>query len=184
MTSDLLLPGYWVDDTSGAWATLPWPIDPDEKMALVNASLGPQIIDWSEGRTDEPGLPLRRTVVIDDRRVNRGEPVSTPKRRLHAVGLVVGGRDEGRTPIKSRLDRSAAHRRAGSLSADHRRGRNDEHDIRAHGEERGVCDRPGAHQPITRPTPENRSLYQGPRKSMISTPSEGFEALTILPLPT
>lgn len=56
MTSDLLLPGYWVDDTSGAWATLPWPIDPDEKMALVNASLGPQIIDWSEGRTDEPGL--------------------------------------------------------------------------------------------------------------------------------
>jgi len=35
---------------------LPWPDDPDEKMALVNNSLGPAIIDWAEWRTDEPGL--------------------------------------------------------------------------------------------------------------------------------
>lgn len=55
-TSELLLPGYWVDAESGAWCSLPWPIDPAEKMALVRSSLGPQIIDWSEGRTDEPGL--------------------------------------------------------------------------------------------------------------------------------
>ena len=54
--SDLLLPGYWVDSVSGAWCSLPWPVDPDEKMALVRSSLGPAIIDWSEGRTDEPGL--------------------------------------------------------------------------------------------------------------------------------
>lgn len=54
--SDLLLPGYWVDPVSGAWCSLPWPVDPDEKMALVRSSLGPAIIDWSEGRTDEPGL--------------------------------------------------------------------------------------------------------------------------------
>ena len=54
--SDLLLPGYWVDESSGAWCSIPWPSDPDEKMALVNSSLGPQIIDWSEGRSDEPGL--------------------------------------------------------------------------------------------------------------------------------
>ena len=55
-TSDLLLPGYWIDEASGAWCSLPWPSDPDEKMRLVRSSLGPQIIEWSEGRTDEPGL--------------------------------------------------------------------------------------------------------------------------------
>lgn len=55
-TSDLLLPGYWVDDATGAWCSLPWPTDPDEKMRLVRSSIGPGIIDWSEGRTDEPGL--------------------------------------------------------------------------------------------------------------------------------
>lgn len=55
-TSDLLLPGYWIDEASGAWCSIPWPTDPDEKMALVRSSLGPGIIDWSEGRTDEPGL--------------------------------------------------------------------------------------------------------------------------------
>jgi len=54
--SDLLLPGYWVDPVTGAWCSLPWPVDPDEKMALVRSSLGPAIIDWSEGRTEEPGL--------------------------------------------------------------------------------------------------------------------------------
>jgi len=55
-TSELLLPGYWVEPATGAWCTLPWPDDPDEKMALVNNSLGPAIIDWAEWRTDEPGL--------------------------------------------------------------------------------------------------------------------------------
>ena len=53
---DLLLPGYWIDEPTGAWCTIPWPTDPDEKMALVRSSLGPAIIDWSEGRTEEPGL--------------------------------------------------------------------------------------------------------------------------------
>ncbi|KAB2809252.1 terminase [Pimelobacter simplex] len=55
-TSDLLLPGYWIDEATGAWCTLPWPTDPDERMALVRSSLGPAIIDWSEGRTELPGL--------------------------------------------------------------------------------------------------------------------------------
>lgn len=36
--------------------TLPWPDDPDEKVALARSSLGPSLIDWAEGRTDEPGL--------------------------------------------------------------------------------------------------------------------------------
>ena len=49
-TSELLLPGYRVDPESGAWVTLPWPDDPDEKAALVSMSLGPALIDWAEGR--------------------------------------------------------------------------------------------------------------------------------------
>jgi hypothetical protein len=55
-TSDLLLPGYWIDAASGAWCTLPWPDDPDEREAVARSSLGPALIDWAEGRTDEPGL--------------------------------------------------------------------------------------------------------------------------------
>lgn len=35
---------------------MPWPDDPDEREELARNSLGPALIDWSEGRTDEPGL--------------------------------------------------------------------------------------------------------------------------------
>ena len=62
-TSDLELPpGYFVDPWYGtrAWCSLPWPLDPGEKAALIASSLGPQIIDWAEWRsyeeTGEPGL--------------------------------------------------------------------------------------------------------------------------------
>ena len=58
MTSDLseLPPGYVVDPKTGAWTTLPWPSDLDEKDAIIAASLGPQVIRWAQGQTDEPGL--------------------------------------------------------------------------------------------------------------------------------
>lgn len=54
-TSDLL-PGYRVDPASGAWCSIPWPTDREERQALADMSLGPQVIAWAEGRTDEPGL--------------------------------------------------------------------------------------------------------------------------------
>ena len=50
-----LPPGYY-EGQHGAWCTLPWPSDPDEKLDLMQGSLGPQVIDWAEWRTDEPGL--------------------------------------------------------------------------------------------------------------------------------
>lgn len=51
-----LLPGYRVDESAfGALVTLPWPDDPDEKWALATNSLGPSVIDWAEGRTEEIG---------------------------------------------------------------------------------------------------------------------------------
>lgn len=45
-----------MEEGTGAWWTLPWPDDPDEREELARNSLGPLLIDWSEGRTDEPGL--------------------------------------------------------------------------------------------------------------------------------
>lgn len=51
-----LLPGYWIDPASGAWQTIPWPTDSDERAALAAMSLGPSLIDWAEWRTDAPGL--------------------------------------------------------------------------------------------------------------------------------
>ena len=50
-----LPPGYWLHET-GAWCSIPWPTDPHEKRTLIESSLGPQIIDWAEGRTEIPGL--------------------------------------------------------------------------------------------------------------------------------
>lgn len=51
-----LLPGYYLHEESGSWRTIPWPADPSEKLTLLERSIGPQIIAWAEGRTDEPGL--------------------------------------------------------------------------------------------------------------------------------
>ncbi len=56
-----LPPGYRIDEASGAWCSLPWPDDPDEKAELIEFSLGPQVIDWAEWRTDEPGLTHHMT---------------------------------------------------------------------------------------------------------------------------
>lgn len=53
----------YIDERTGAWHTVPWPSDPDEKRRLVGQSLGALIIRWAENRlTDEefeqygPGL--------------------------------------------------------------------------------------------------------------------------------
>ena len=48
-------PGYYAGSL-GEWLTLPWPVDQDEKLHLLENSLGPSLIDWAEWRTDEPGL--------------------------------------------------------------------------------------------------------------------------------
>lgn len=55
-TSDLALPPGYYRGELGEWRTLPWPTDDDEKLYLIEHSLGPGLIDWAEWRTDEPGL--------------------------------------------------------------------------------------------------------------------------------
>jgi hypothetical protein len=58
-----LLPGYYVDPwrETGAWCSIPWPRSDEAKLALLTNSLGPQIIDWAEGRTKVPGLTHYQT---------------------------------------------------------------------------------------------------------------------------
>jgi hypothetical protein len=62
-TSDLLLPGYFVDPVTGAWCTLPWPTDPDARVELARTSLGPGVIAWGEEWLVNPvtGRPWRYT---------------------------------------------------------------------------------------------------------------------------
>ncbi|QPK78276.1 terminase [Corynebacterium lizhenjunii] len=54
--SNLLLPPGYQRGELGQWMTLPWPQDQGQKLALLENSLGPLLIDWAEWRTDEPGL--------------------------------------------------------------------------------------------------------------------------------
>lgn len=54
--SELDLPPGYRRGELGQWQTLPWPSDQDEKLDLLENSLGPAVIDWAEWRTDEPGL--------------------------------------------------------------------------------------------------------------------------------
>lgn len=56
-----LLPGYYVDrwKGTGAWCTLPWPVDPAGRDVLLRRSLGPLVIRWAEGDLEDthgPGL--------------------------------------------------------------------------------------------------------------------------------
>lgn len=49
-----LPPGYWIDQTTGAWMTIPWPGDAtlpwnsDDRLALLPPTLGSQVIAWAE----------------------------------------------------------------------------------------------------------------------------------------
>ena len=45
-----MLPGYRIDPLTGAWTSLPWPTDPDERRRIAANSLGPLVIRWAENR--------------------------------------------------------------------------------------------------------------------------------------
>lgn len=51
-----LLPGYQIEESTGALLSAPWPTQPSAMLSLARLSLGPAVIEWSEGRTNEPGL--------------------------------------------------------------------------------------------------------------------------------
>lgn len=71
-----LLPGYFPDPWFGtqAWCTLPWPRDQAAKDALIASSIGPQVIDWAEGRReDEDGPGLIHHLTGEPWRYTRGQ---------------------------------------------------------------------------------------------------------------
>ncbi|MDV3129091.1 hypothetical protein M1247_29590 [Mycobacterium sp. 21AC1] len=41
------------DPRTGAWSSLPWPADPNEKHHLIANSLGPLLIRWAEGNLSD-----------------------------------------------------------------------------------------------------------------------------------
>ncbi len=119
-----LLPGYRVDSSTGAWSTLPWPTDMGAKEALLASSLGPAVIAWAEGRTDEPGLtdyltgrPWRFTPgpeTVPDPLLRRPAqwPLAVPLRR-QAWGEGHREGPAGRGVVSVRAARSGAVRRLG-----------------------------------------------------------------------
>ena len=104
-TSELLLPGYKIDEETGAWWTLPWPTDPDERLHIASNSLGPALIDWSEGRTEEPGLihyqfgtPWQWTR-FQKRFLILWYYVNTEGRYEYRSGIVRGAKGTGKDPF-------------------------------------------------------------------------------------
>jgi hypothetical protein len=104
-TSDLLLPGYWVDEDSGRLVLAAVAYRPRGEVALARSSLGPQIIDWSEGRTDEPGLwhYMHRTPVAMDAGQKRflilWYALDDDGRFVYRSGVKRGAKGTGKDPM-------------------------------------------------------------------------------------
>jgi hypothetical protein len=104
-TSALLLPGYRVDAVTDGWWTLPWPEDQDEQRELVRMSLGPALIDWSEGRSESPGLihhqfgsPWRWTR-MQRRFLVLWYALDAEGRFIYRSGIVRGAKGVGKDPF-------------------------------------------------------------------------------------
>jgi hypothetical protein len=69
-----LLPGYYVDEDTGAWLSLPWPEDPDDLIGI-----GPDVVDWCEGR--HPDNPYGLTHYLT------GEPWEFTRSQLRFIFL-------------------------------------------------------------------------------------------------
>src|SRR5688572_12366345 len=111
-TSDAeILPGYFPDPWFGtqAWCTLPWPQDQAAKNELIAASIGPQVIDWAEGRReDEDGPRLIHYLTGDPWRFTPGQkrfmilwyafdPLTG--RWMYRSGLKRGAKGTGKDPF-------------------------------------------------------------------------------------
>lgn len=111
-TSELLLPGYRIDEATGAWTTLPYPTDPDEKEWLLGHTLGLQVIDWAEGLLEEqigPGLihyqngtpweftPGQKRFLI------LWYAVDTGGRFLYRSGIKRGAKGSGKDPLAAAM---------------------------------------------------------------------------------
>lgn len=88
-----LPPGYYVEEHTGAWLTLPWPDDP-----LGVPSLAPTILSWCSG--DDIGEPRLQHHLID-------EPWSFTRGQLRFLHLWYAVRPDGRWMYRSGVKRGA-----------------------------------------------------------------------------
>lgn len=93
-----LLPGYYLDSTSGAWLTLPWPGDRSKPFShpsrrrLLPPTLGLQVADWCE------------TYLVHHL---TGEPWKFTNAQLRFLILWYAVRDDGRWVYRSGVKRGA-----------------------------------------------------------------------------
>lgn len=102
-TSDLL-PGYYVSPVSGAWCTVPWPRDPDARVALARTSLGPGVIAWAEAELVDhlTGRPWRFTPG-QKRFLVLWYAVTPTGRWLYRSGVKRGAKGTGKDPFGAAL---------------------------------------------------------------------------------
>ncbi|WP_126382419.1 terminase [Actinomyces howellii] len=106
-----MLPGYWVDSSTGAWMTLPWPGDPSlpwnhhDRLALLPPTLGPQVIAWAEAYLKHhlTGEPWRFTVG-QKRFLYLWYAINpTTGRFIYRSGVKRGAKGTGKDPTASAL---------------------------------------------------------------------------------
>jgi len=107
-----LLPGYWIDDATGAWMTLPWPAD----LAELPPSLAPDIIRWCWGQPIPkiPGLEgprLRHHLDLTPWNFTAGQrrflhlwyAVRPDGRWLYRSGVKRGAKGTGKDPFMAAI---------------------------------------------------------------------------------
>lgn len=99
-----LPPGYWVDSETGAWCTIPWPSDPEEKQRIAASSLGPLLIRWAEGRLSDDEFELYGPGLID---YQTGEPWRFSAGQKRYLILWYSYDEDGRFVYRSGVKRGA-----------------------------------------------------------------------------
>ena len=114
MTSETseLPPGYWIEQSTGAWCSLPWPSDPNARQHIADNSLGPLLIRWAESRLTDDEYELYGPGLIDyqtgnDWRFTAGQKrflilwywYDTDGRYVYRSGVKRGSKGTGKDPF-------------------------------------------------------------------------------------
>jgi hypothetical protein len=107
-SAEELLPGYYIEEETGAWLSLPWPDDLDSIT-----SIGQEVVDWCEGRHEENPWGLTHHLTGKPWRFTRGQvrfihlwyalaPGAQP-RWLYRSGVKRGAKGIGKDPLLAAL---------------------------------------------------------------------------------
>lgn len=95
-----VLPGYYIEPSTGAWLTLPWPAD----LAALPRSIGPQVIAWCESNLHHhlTGKPWRFTT-SQMRFLILWYAVRSDGRWLYRSGVKRGAKGTGKDPLAAAM---------------------------------------------------------------------------------